>query len=249
MKLDETTLEYLKGRKFSNSLTIHYDYRQSIPDRIRLLVDLSRGKRILHLGCLDHLPLIDAKIQKGQWLHKELTDASTRCLGVDINREAMDYVRSQYGVDNIIERDITGPVIPEIVNSKWDYVILGELLEHVDNPVSYLTEIREKYKSVVDKIIITVPNVLTKRSMRAARRSSEIINSDHRYWFSPYTIGKVMLQAGIELDEILFANRIPLTLTGLVKNKLLGWVGVNPVYNFDYAYSIVAIGQLNGNRR
>ena len=244
MKLDDQTLDYLRGKKFSNGLTVNLNYHEVIPDRIQLLAELSKGKSILHLGCLDHLPLIDAKISKGQWLHKELTKAATQCLGVDINKEAMDYVKEKYGFDNIIQRDITGPVIPEIAGKTWDFAILGELLEHIDNPVSYLGEIREKYQRVIDKIIITVPNVLTEQSFAAARRSTELINSDHRYWFSPYTIAKVMLQAGIELDEIFFANRIRLSFSGLVRKKLITLSGGQPKYGFNYAGSIVAIGRM-----
>ncbi len=244
MKFDAATLDYLKGRKFSNSLTVNYDYKQPIPNRIQLLAGLAKGKRILHLGCLDHLPLIDAKISSRQWLHKELTDAATQCLGIDIDKEAMEYVKEKYGFENILLRDITGPVIPEISNKTWDYAVLGELLEHIDNPVSYLGEIRKKYQHAIDRIIITVPNVLTEQSFAAARRSSELINSDHRYWFSPYTIAKVMLQAGIELDEILFVNRIRLSFTGLVRKKLITLSGGQPKYQFNYAGSIVAIGRM-----
>ena len=152
--------------------------------------------------------------------------------------------KEKYGFDNILLRDITGPVIPEISAKTWDYAILGELLEHIDNPVSYLGEIREKYQHVIDKIIITVPNVLTEQSFAAARRSSELINSDHRYWFSPYTIAKVMLQAGMELDEIFFANRIRLSFAGLVRKKLITLSGGQPKYRFNYAGSIVAIGRM-----
>ncbi len=244
MKLDATTLDYLKGRKFSNSLNVTIDYNQPIPDRIRFLAELSKGKRILHLGCLDHLPLIDAKVAKRQWLHKELTEAASQCLGIDINREAMDYVKEKYGLDNVLLRDITGPVIPEISDKTWDFAILGELLEHIDNPVSYLREIRQKYQHAIEKIILTVPNVLTEQSFAAARRSSELINSDHRYWFSPYTIAKVMLQAGMELDEIFFANRIKLSFTGLVRKKLITLSGGTPKYGFNYAGSIVAVGRM-----
>src|SRR5258706_11279749 len=156
----------------------------------------------------------------------------------------MDYVKEKYGLDNVLLRDITGPVIPEISDKTWDFAILGELLEHIDNPVSYLREIRQKYQHAIEKIILTVPNVLTEQSFAAARRSSELINSDHRYWFSPYTIAKVMLQAGMELDEIFFANRIKLSFTGLVRKKLITLSGGTPKYGFNYAGSIVAVGRM-----
>ena len=86
--------------------------------------------------------------------------------------------------------------------------------------------------------------VTATQSFAASRHSSELINSDHRYWFSPYTIAKVMLQAGMELDEIFFANRIRLSFAGLVRKKLITLSGGQPKYRFNYAASIVAIGRM-----
>ncbi len=244
MKLDPQTLEYLKGNKFSNSLDVPYSYYQAIPDRIKLLTNLTKQKKVLHLGCLDHLPLIEQKIKAGKWLHKELTDHTVKCLGVDIDEETNEYVKSKFGFQNIILRDITGEPIPEVLAEYWDYAILGELLEHIDNPVHYLREIKKKYGKVIDKLVITVPNVLTMQVFVQAKKSREKINSDHRYWFTPYTIAKVMQQAGIEIEEVYFANRIQLSFLGLVRAKLITLLGGTPKYGFTYSSSLVAIGKL-----
>jgi hypothetical protein len=244
MKLDNETLEYLAGKKFSNGLKIKYDYYQPIPDRISLLCEIVRDKNVLHLGCLDHLPLIDSKIANDKWLHKRLTDVATACLGVDINEEAMHHVNSKYGFKNIILGDFTKQTLPEIKKQQWDFAILGELLEHIDNPVQYLTNIRENYKDVISKIIITVPNAWTQTTLKMASGSAEYINSDHRYWFTPYTLAHVLMRAGLKLNEIHFANRVPLNTVDLIQNKMLALIGKQRAYNFTYASSIVAIADL-----
>ncbi len=244
MKLDEKTLEYLKGNKFSNSLEVSYDYYEPIPNRIKFLREMAKGKRILHLGCLDHMPLIDDKIKRNQWLHKELTDSASLCLGVDIDAETKEYVKSKYGFENIILGDFTKTRLSEITAKSWDFAILGELLEHIDNPVQYLTDIRSLYSDCLKKIIITVPNAWTQTTMQKAKQSAEIINSDHRYWFTPYTLAKVVTRAGLKLEEIYFANRVPLSLPGLVQQKFFKIVGHQPKYNFTYASSIVGIAHL-----
>lgn len=244
MTLDARTLEYLKGKTFSNSLEIKYDYFQPIPNRIKFLCELVQGKRVLHLGCLDHLPLIDDKIKRNQWLHKELTAASSVCLGVDIDAETLAYVKSKHGFDNIILGDFTKTKLSEITSQTWDFAVLGELLEHIDNPVQYLSDIRTLYSNCLHKIIITVPNAWTQTTIRKANKSVEIINSDHRYWFTPYTLAKVITQAGMHLQEIHFANRVPLTKGELIKEKILKTIGQEPQYNFTYASSIVAIAHL-----
>jgi hypothetical protein len=244
MKLDRQTLEYLEGKKFSNNLVVPYSYHQPIPNRIQFLTELVKGKKVIHLGCLDHLPLIDDKIARGQWLHKELTESASVCIGVDIDRETKEYVETRHGYTNIILGDFTQSKIPELAAQQWDYAILGEILEHIDNPVSYLTSIRQLYTDCLTRIVITVPNAWTQTTMRMANRSAEIINSDHRYWFTPYTLAKVIIQAGLSLEDVYFANRVPLQGLDLVKNKIYGMMNRKPEYPYTYASSIVAVARL-----
>jgi hypothetical protein len=245
MKLDDLTIEYLKGNKFSNSHTIHYVYKEAIPDRVKFLSDLAKGKNVLHLGCLDHQPLIEAKLKRNQWLHKELSEAAHECLGVDIDKEALDYVQSTFGFKNIILGDFTKEKLTEITSRQWDYAILGELLEHIDNPVEYLQAISTNYADCIKQIVITVPNAWTQTTITKALSSSEIINTDHRYWFTPYTLSKVMTRANMQVKEIFFANRVPLTYPQLVQKKFLALLGQAPKYNFTFASSIVAIATLH----
>lgn len=242
MTFDAETLSYLHGSKFSNALKVKIDYLGDIPDRVSFLVDLMKGKRIVHLGCLDHKPLIEEKINRKKWLHKELTECASECVGVDIDADTFAFVRERFPFDNIYLSDFTREVLPQIQNNTWDYAVLGELLEHIDNPVDFLRAIRNNYKGAIAKIVITVPNAWTRTTMRMATDSVEIINSDHRYWFTPYTLAKVMFQAGIETEEIFFANRVPLSKKELAAKRMLALVGQSPKYNFTYASSIVAIG-------
>jgi hypothetical protein len=245
MKLSGECLDYLFEKKFSNSLVIPYDFYEPIPNRVVFLKNLARQKKIIHLGCLDHLPLIDEKISRGQWLHKELTESAAVCVGVDIDTEAMDYVRTKHGFSNIILGDFTKQRIPELAAGTWDYAILGEILEHIDNPVAYLQAIRETYLDNIKNIVITVPNAWTQTTMRMAANSSEIINSDHRYWFTPYTLAKVIVRAGMQVDDIYFANRVPLNFIQLLESKISRLLGREPRYNFTFASSIVAIARLS----
>lgn len=244
MKLDATAYEYLNGNKFSNSHIFKYDFKAPIPNRVSFLTELSKGKNILHLGCLDHLPLIDDKVRRNQWLHKELTTSALDCLGVDIDEETLTYVQSKYGYKNIILGDFTKEKLPAIASKQWDYAILGELLEHIDNPVEYLQSIHTSYSECIKKIIITVPNAWTQTTINKALQSSEIINTDHRYWFTPYTLSKVITRSKMVVEEIYFTNRVPLTTLELIHKKMLSIIGAEPKYNFTYASSIVAIARL-----
>jgi len=244
MQFDQQTLDYLAGKQFSNSYPVPLPFHEPIPNRVVFLSRLVAGKKVIHLGCLDHLPLIDEKIARRQWLHKELTERASKCIGIDIDSATRTYVAEKYGYTNILIHDFTQTKTAEVTEDHWDFAILGELLEHIDNPVAFLSAIRENYFGCLDRIVITVPNAWTQTTMRMAKKSIEIINTDHRYWFTPYTLAKVVLQSGLKVEEMHFANRVPLTKSQLVAAKLKKILGNEPRYDFTFASSIICIAKL-----
>ncbi|BBM70543.1 glycosyltransferase [Rhodothermus marinus] len=197
---------YLKGAAFDNGLKLviaHPDtplfYRQE------LLTDLVKGCAILDVGCADHAPLIEQKLQQGRWLHAELARVARQCVGLDVDDEAIAVAR-QLGYAIYRHNVLTDPVPDELKAEHWDYMVLGEVLEHIGNPVAFLQQIHEKYRGLVDRLILTVPNALKLLNQQAARQHLEIINSDHRFWFTPYTLSKVVSEAGFEVERFCFAQ-------------------------------------------
>ena len=179
---------------------------------------------VVHVGCVDHLPLIEDKIKRGQWMHSRIDQVAKRCLGVDISVEGINYLKEHLSYKDVYCHDITSEPFEEIVNDKWDYLFLGEILEHVDNPVGFLSSIQELYRGPVKQIVISVPNAFRLDNFYAQRKRCELINSDHRYWFTPYTLAKVMTQAGIRVEEFHFVTLLPLKMTGIrtaIKKVLL----------------------------
>jgi Methyltransferase domain len=203
MNLLAETLPYIEGKKFADLIPFKIQQRGKLQDRMDFVESLIQGKSVLHVGCLDHLPLIEQKIKDNRWFHGRISQSASTCLGVDINLEGIEFVRSNLGINNICYGKIdSSEKIPEIANSYWDYVVLGEVLEHIDNPVDFLNKFLNTYRSCFEKIILTVPNAFRIGNFLAAMKSQELINSDHRYWFSPYTAWKVAHQAGFQIDAI-----------------------------------------------
>lgn len=198
--------DFLRGEAFSNGLQL------KIPDqpyntRLELLEKLVAGKKIIHIGFADHKDLILKKINENNWLHKRLMNISNRCAGVDIDKEAVDFVKEYLGITDVYCFDITKDDIPQTIkNEKWDYLLLGEVLEHVDNPVQFLSLIRERFLGMANSIIITVPNALKILNFELALRGIEAINTDHRYWFTPYTIMKISTRAGYKIESLYLAE-------------------------------------------
>jgi hypothetical protein len=200
-------------------MTLKYLSNEKVNHRTEVLLDACRGKRILHIGCCDHLPLIASKLASGDWLHSLITDCSDYTVGVDIDAAAVSGACQISGLKNIIAGDIMADaLIPEIADKKFDIALFGEVVEHISNPVSFLKRFRENYGASIGQIIITVPNAFRAGNLKGAFNSSETINSDHRFFFTPYTISKVAYDAGFSPIEISMAT---FTRAGRLKSYLL----------------------------
>lgn len=244
MKKFDTILPFLKGDSFNDKLVVRIDYKYDAFGREKVLRKYLENKKVIHLGCLDHVPLIKKRIEEGEWLHINITNIATKCIGLDINEDGIDYVRKELNIKNVLFGDITKGVIPELINEEWDYIILGEVLEHIDNPVDFLKKIKENYKNI-DKIIITVPNILNRDNYVLAKKCIERINSDHRFWFTPYTIMKLLTVSNITISEIIFANHTSLSIKDRLKYKANRVLKIKNKLSFFYFKNLIAIGKLH----
>jgi hypothetical protein len=212
MEIHQTTNFYLTGQKLSGSYSLPITRPEmKITRKIDFLVDSVRGKRIVHIGCADHKQMIDDKIQKGIWLHGLLDKSAALCVGVDIDQDAIDYMRHLGYAACYVDPPA------EVIEAKWDALILGDVLEHVDDPVAFLKGLRQ-YDA--DSMIITVPNALRWINFKRMIKGSEIINSDHRYWFTPYTLAKVCVMAGLRPVEFRFLLDYNLSKISPISNTL-----------------------------
>lgn len=203
MKLNNNIINYIQDTKFGDNIDFFIEKDNKIIGRMEFVEKIVEGKKVIHIGCLDHLPLIKEKIKKGLWFHQRLTDVASECIGIDINQKGIDYVSSELGISNVyygnLEQD---EKMPKISSQHWDYVIFGEVIEHLDNPVFFLKNFIRLYQNNFEQIIITVPNCYRLENIFGMLQNRETVNSDHRYWFSPYTISKLIYQAGLNVTQL-----------------------------------------------
>lgn len=206
MQLKHTTIPYLSGDRFSNGLKVEFDWDEDdarYRSRIDWLVELCADKRVIHAGCVDHsVEQITRKQARGKWLHNRLWTSAERCLGVDKSEAGIEHLRTCLGYQDVECLDLLEPPGPAITNASWHYLILGEVLEHIDNPVAFLSGIRAHYSECVEALMVTVPNAFARDNFRAAKQNVEAINTDHRYWFTPFTLCKVVMAAGFTVDSL-----------------------------------------------
>lgn len=203
-------LSYLQGQNFDDGYELKLTNNR-VMTRLDFLLDRCKGKNVLHIGCCDHKPLIKEKVEHHIWLQGLLEEVSDSCIGVDIDKDTIEYVREERFSNNVYWGDITDEsIVNTIPQMYYDCVVMGEILEHVDNPVEFMNRFKNtlvKLNFPLDgEIIISVPN-LYKMQRFGLRRSVEIINTDHRYWFSPYTLAKILIRGGVFPGEIFFVDQ------------------------------------------
>jgi hypothetical protein len=198
-------ITYLQNIKFSNALKVTIP-KNDLIFRDNYLINLSKNKKIIHIGCVDHLDLIEKKIQKDQWFHKKLLDNSNKCIGIDINKKGIEFLIKKYNISNLYNVDVIKDKIPfEIQKETFDYIFLPDVLEHIGNPVFFLKKLKEKFSNV-NKFIITVPNAFRIDNFIFSLKNKEFINSDHRFWFTYYTLSKILVDAGFEITDIKYSE-------------------------------------------
>lgn len=164
-----------------------------VNDRIKYLCELARGKDVLDVGIVEHTR---EAVHSPEWLHKCLSNVANSCLGIDILENEVNYLRS-LGF-NVLCVDITNNPL----ESKFDLIICGEVLEHLDAPGHFLSNTVKMLKPN-GRIVISVPNpwyinVILKNILNG---KPYVDNADHVSWFDPCTLCEVGQRHGLVLDK------------------------------------------------
>lgn len=223
MRIPDTTDSYLSGERYSNGLEVSFEMQDSdgvYRSRSDVLVALCAGRSVIHLGCVDHNPeTIRKKIKRGKWLHASLCEVASRCYGVDISEAGIAYLRDELGYTDAEALDILEQPSEVLDGEQWDYLLVPEVLEHVNDPHRFLTGLHARFGRNVGKLVITVPNAFARENYRHALRDVEIINSDHRYWFTPYTLAKLAVLAGFTVENITMCRHGRVKRRSVFKNR------------------------------
>ena len=246
MKIDSQVLKYLKGDSFQTSLNVEIGKeKHELISRESAITRIIKNTSVVHIGCSDHIQVINDKIKNNIWLHKLITDNATNCIGIDIDKESIDFIKNELGYKNVFHGNILTDEFQVIKDGKWDYAVLGEIVEHLDDPVHFLKTFKTKFGANVSRFIITVPTIYNIRQFTNMMNYREVINSDHRFWFTPYTISKVLVSASYSPDKIIYANLQSLNIRDLVKRKIRRILGLRVAYPFYYYNTLIITGNIN----
>lgn len=165
-------------------------------DRTDKLLKLFKDKEVMDIGAGEHSTDL---YSESTWEHGLIKKAAKTVLGLDIRPEIVEHY-NQKGF-NFKCVDATSE---EYLGSKFDNVFIGDVVEHVNNPVKLL-EFSKRHLRDDGSIILTTPNPFSfswffVRLLK--RRKLYVGNLDHVFWVSPTNALELGRRAGVILTEV-----------------------------------------------
>ena len=161
---------------------------------------LVKGKRVLHVGCADHLELIETKMGSGHYLHTKLAASAALLHGVDINRSAIEFLRGAKGIADIFYCDVTADQTPTELLASYDIVLMPEVIEHLPNVGQVLTGAR-RFLAPEGRLVLGTPNSFKLHNTLTVLRGFEENNPDHKYYFSYVTLKSLLTELGFVVED------------------------------------------------
>lgn len=165
-------------------------------DRISFIAALCTGKRVLDIGCLDETALV--KRGTSEWLHARIAGQATSVIGIDLSDHLTDEGLVTAPNARIIKGDGTRP---HIASEDIDIIIAGEFIEHLENPLDFLREMRRRYPGY--ELVISTPNGASLANGLMGLVGREAQHPDHLLTSTYKTLNTLCRRAGVRDWEII----------------------------------------------
>lgn len=172
-------------------------------DRIEFIAHACAGCRVLDLGAMDETAWA-AKRGRGTWLHEEISFSALAVDGVD-NSVLVPEEALRTGPNATIRRgDITKPdLLVATPAAAPDVVVVGELIEHLENPLQFLKCLAAIERLAGRTLILSTPNATALHNVLIGLIQRESTHRDHLCIFSYKTLASLCARAGFHAWEII----------------------------------------------
>jgi len=171
----------------------------------KLILSLVKDKSVVHYGCVDdNAALIDSKLKKGYYLHKIVTNITTKCIGIDLNKELIEYLKQKHNINNIVYGNVEDPNTFDLDITKlkdYEILLIPDLIEHLNNVGSMLEGIKIFFSPSV-KIYILTPNPSGYLNFIATFLRREIYTEHHTCLFTTESMKVLLGRYGFKIDKV-----------------------------------------------
>lgn len=191
----------------------------SLVQRVDFIKDICRAKRVLHLGCTN-FPYTAEAISNDMLLHFELRGIAKDLYGFDADAEGISILEAN-GCNKLFVADLEK--LDEVeINEKFDVIIAGEMIEHLNNPGLFLNGIKRFMTTDTELVITTINAYCAMRFLvyflRGNGGENEPVHPDHVAYYSYRTLRLTLERMGLEVKESYFYD------VGTEHRKFNRWV-------------------------
>lgn len=174
-------------------------FTEVLRDRFLVLRKYAVGKPdVLDLGCVDARPKknnVAQRIAKPNFLFKRVHEINPSVLGVDIDPHGVEQLQAAG------YQAVCADVETMDLGRKFDVIIAGEIIEHLENCGLFLRNMRRHLKDD-GVLIISTPNPFyAAQSWKIWRYGHPQVHEDHMNWQDPTTLQALLRRCGLEPFE------------------------------------------------
>lgn len=178
----------------------------SVTDRLLVIAPLTKTGSVLDMGVVDSRrgkrgtgKRLETK--KATSLFKLICDQNPNTLGVDIDAEGIEILRSN-GFNTRHE-----DVMSMDLGQTFDTIVAGELIEHLPDPGTFLKNM-SRHLNPDGTLVITTPNPFySKQSWKIWRHDQPSVHEEHVCWFDPITLNTLCEMSGLRVDKIYWVQK------------------------------------------
>jgi 2-polyprenyl-3-methyl-5-hydroxy-6-metoxy-1,4-benzoquinol methylase len=175
-RLDSRRVVWLLGAVF-----IAHRYEQA---RLRKLAALASGSEILDLGC-------------SQYMNPDLVQSGRTVTGLDMNQPKGDVRYDRFLVGDVFELGKLDD------GRRYDTIVAGEFIEHVERPYDLLRTLRECLKPG-GRLLLSTPNPMSPPVLMFewALSHRRFYSEDHTYYFAPRWVERMLERTGFQVKDV-----------------------------------------------
>lgn len=161
-------------------------------------MELTRGPRVLDVGCVGGLQIDDPQVDSPFWLHRHLRDSFEEVWGIDLSPVRVARLR-ELGFTNVLVADAQEFALAE----SFDTVVAGELIAQLPRPGAFLHSARRHLKPK-GRIVMTTPYAFGLEPIlySLAKYPRTAANPELMMWFCPATLRHLAASEGFEVTEL-----------------------------------------------
>ena len=225
--------------------TLRYETLERLPitrpvERVGLIAELCRGKRVLDIGCLDETAL--AKRETLHWLHGRIGTVAASVIGID-NSLQIPPEGLRTGANSAIYRgDGMDPRLPLLSDAEIDIIVAGEFIEHIESPLAFFANMKRRFAGA--ELVVSTPNGLAFANTMLGMIGREAQHPDHLHLFTFKVLSTLCGRAGFRDWQIIpygfYATEMILGSVGL---RRLAARGVEPVVRaVEWMFPLLSFG-------